>query len=41
MRIQIDRLAWGHQLFFNPHASMIYFKKILTRGAVPEKFEEC
>jgi hypothetical protein len=41
VRTQIDHLAWGHQLFPNPHVSTMYLKKILTRGVAPEKFEEC
>jgi hypothetical protein len=38
---RVDRLAWDHQLFPNPHALAIYLKFVLTRGTTPEKFEKC
>jgi hypothetical protein len=38
---QVDRLAWDRRLSPNPHALTIYLKFVPTRGAVPERFEEC
>ncbi len=41
MRIQIDRSAWDRKLSPNPHALAIYLEFVSTRGAAPERFEEC
>jgi hypothetical protein len=41
VRTRVDRSAWGHRLFPNPHALAIYLEFVLTRGAAPERFEEC
>jgi hypothetical protein len=38
---QVDRPAWDRRLSPNPHALAIYLEFIPTRGAVPERFEEC
>jgi hypothetical protein len=41
VRIQIDRSAWDRKLSPNPHALAIYLEFVPTRGAAPERFEEC
>ncbi len=41
VRIRIDHLAWGHQLFLNPHALTIYLKFVPVCEVAPERFEEC
>jgi hypothetical protein len=38
---RVDRSTWDCQLSPNPHALMIYFKKIPVRGTMPERFEKC
>jgi len=39
--IRINRLAWDHQLFPDPHALAIYLEFVLTCGTTLKKFEEC
>jgi len=41
VRTRVDRLAWDHWLFLNPHALTIYLKFILVCGATPKRFKEC
>jgi len=41
VRIQVDRSAWDHQSFPNPHALIIYLEFFPACGAAPERFEEC
>jgi hypothetical protein len=41
VRTQVDRSVWDHWLSHNPHALAIYLKFVPTRGAAPERFEEC
>jgi hypothetical protein len=41
VRTQVVRSAWDRQLSPNPHALAIYLEFVPTRGAVPERFEEC
>jgi hypothetical protein len=41
VRTLVDRLAWDCQSSFNPHALAIYLEFVPTRGATPERFEEC
>jgi len=41
VRTQVDRSAWDHQLFPNPHALTIYLKFVPAYGAAPKRFEEC
>jgi hypothetical protein len=38
---QIDRSAWDHGLFPNPHVLVIYLKFVPARGVAPKRFEEC
>jgi hypothetical protein len=37
----VDRSAWDHWLFPNPHALAIYLEFVPARGAAPKRFEEC
>ncbi len=39
--IRVDRLAWDRRLSPNPHALTIFLEFVPTRGAAPERFEEC
>jgi hypothetical protein len=41
LRTWVDCSTWDHQLSLNPHALTIYLKFVPTRGAAPERFEEC
>jgi hypothetical protein len=41
VRTQVDRSAWDRRLSPNPHALAIYLEFVPTRGAAPERFEEC
>ncbi len=41
VRTRVDRSAWDHQLFPNPHALAIYLEFVPARGVTPERFEEC
>jgi len=41
VRTRVDRSAWDHRLFPNPHALAIYLEFVLAREATPERFEEC
>ncbi len=38
---RVDRLAWDHRLFPNPHALTIYLEFVLFRGVTLERFKEC
>jgi hypothetical protein len=38
---RVDRSTWDHRLSLNPHALTIYLEFFPTRGAAPERFEEC
>jgi hypothetical protein len=38
---QVDRSTWDCQLFFNPHALVIYLKFVPACGVVPKRFEKC
>ncbi len=41
VRTRIDRSAWDRRLSPNPHVLAIYLQFVPTRGAAPERFEEC
>ncbi len=41
VRIRVARSVWDRRLSPNPHALAIYLEFVPTRGAVPERFEEC
>jgi hypothetical protein len=41
VRTQVNRSAWDHWLFPNPHALAIYLEFVLARGAALERFEKC
>jgi hypothetical protein len=41
VRARVDRSAWDCRLSPNPHTLLIYLEFVPTRGAVPERFEEC
>ncbi len=41
VRTRVDRSVWDRQLSPNPHALAIYLEFVPTRGAAPERFEEC
>ncbi len=41
VRTWVNRSAWDHRLFPNPHALSIYLEFVLACGAAPESFEEC
>jgi hypothetical protein len=41
VRTWVDRLVWDCRLSPNPHALAIYLEFVPTRGATPERFEEC
>jgi len=38
---RVDRSAWDHRLFLNPHALTIYLEFVHACGAAPERFEKC
>ncbi len=38
---RVDCSAWDHRLSLNPHTLAIYLEFAPTRGAAPERFEEC
>ncbi len=39
--IGVDRLAWDHRVFPNPHALTIYLEFVIAHGTMLERFEEC
>jgi hypothetical protein len=41
VRTRVDRSVWDRRLSPNPHALAIYLEFVPTRGAAPERFEEC
>jgi hypothetical protein len=41
VRTRVDRSAWDHRLFPNPHALAIYLELVPTRRAAPKRFEKC
>jgi len=41
VRTQVARSVWDRQLSPNPRALAIYLEFVPTRGAAPERFEEC
>jgi len=38
---RVDCSAWDRRLSLNPHALAIYLEFVPSRGAAPERFEEC
>jgi len=38
---RVDRSAWDHWLFPNPHALTIYLEFVPACGVTPKRFEEC
>jgi hypothetical protein len=41
VRTRVDHSVWDCRLSPNPHALAIYLEFVPTRGAAPERFEEC
>jgi hypothetical protein len=41
VRTRVARSIWDRRLSLNPHALAIYLEFVPTRGAAPERFEEC
>jgi hypothetical protein len=41
VRTWVDRSAWDHWLFPNPHVLAIYLEFVPVRGTALERFEEC
>ena len=41
VRTRVDCSVWDCRLFPNPHALAIYLEFVPTRGAMPERFEDC
>ncbi len=41
VRTRVDCSVWDRRLSPNPHALAIYLEFVPTRGAAPERFEEC